>query len=604
VAARSSPPVKTPSWRWLGTASLLPFLAVAALSGLQTPAPKATLPQEADATEEAFVVTPAGFSRPGRRAVADGEQTGTVRLTVIDQATGRPTFARVNVVGADGNYYEPKDNPLAPWSLGAPYSKETFRILHPGEPAPAYGVANRPGKGPIRYYGWFFYCSGAAAIRVPAGPVRVEVWKGFEFRPVQVSTHVAAGATRSLTVPLRRTLPMAEQNYYSGDTHIHLSRGSEAEDERALDLLAAEDIGIGYLLCWNRANSYTGVMNRLSAPQERGFGPASVRSRGGYTIASGQEYVTSTYGHICLMMHRRLVQAEQTVIPNNWPVFGLLGQETRQLGGYSFHAHGGYAQEIYADFAQRATDGVELLQFADYRGIGLHGWYKMLNIGYRFPAVGACDYPFCRALGDSRTYVHAAARPDPAEWTRRAAQGRSFFTTGPLLLLEVDGQPPGASLSRTGKGPHRVTVRVRARCEVAPITHVELLVNGAAVRRLVVPRVSGLGDWLELDEAVELTEPSWLAARAFSTGPTARADAEAHTNPVYVYVDGKAPYRSEDLDWLVERIQDQINQVNKRSFKEKEQAVEFFERSRAELLRIRERRGLRAPEPAGDSRGP
>jgi hypothetical protein len=592
------PPLKSLSWRWLGIASLLPFVAAAALSGLQTPASKEPLPPDASAAEEDFIVTPAGFSRPGKRAVADGDQIGTVRLSIVDQATGRPTFARINVVGADGNYYEPKDNPLAPWSLGAAYSSETTRILHSGEPAPSYGVGNRPGKGPIRYYGWFFYCSGEAVVRVPAGPVRIEVWKGFEHRPLQVSTHVAAGSMRSITIPLQRTLPMAEQNYYSGDTHIHLSRRDETEEERALDLLAAEDIGIGYLLCWNRSNSYTGAMSRLSAPQERGFGPASVRSRGGYTIASGQEYITGSYGHICLMMHRRLVQEEQTVTPNNWPVFGLLGQETRKLGGYSFHAHGGYGLEIYADFAQRATDGVELLQFADYRGIGLRGWYKMLNIGYRFPAVGACDYPFCRALGDSRTYVQAAARPDPAEWARRAAQGRSFFTTGPMLLLEVDGQPPGNSLYKVGKGPHRIRARVRARCEVTPITHVELIVNGGVVRRLTVPRAAGMGNWLELDESIELSEPSWVAARACSMGPTARADAEAHTNPVYVYVDGKAPYRAEDLDWLVERIQDQINAVNKRRFAEKPRAVAFFEQSRTQLLRIRETKGQRAPEPA------
>ncbi len=296
------------------------------------------------------------------------------------------------------------------------------------------------------------------------------------------------------------------------------------------------------------------------------------------------------------MMHKQLVREDQSVNTNEWPVFGLIGEETRQLGGYSFHAHGGYSLEIYADFAQRATDGVELLQFAEYRGIGLTGWYKMLNIGYRFPADGACDYPYCRALGDSRTYVHATARPDPAAWVRLASQGRSFFTTGPLLLLDVDGEPPGASLLKVGNGPHRVKARVRARCEVTPITHVELIVNGRTVRRLETPRAAGMGHWLELEETVELSEPSWLAARAYSTGPTAKADAEAHTNPVYVYVNGKAPYRQEDLDWLVERIQDQINAAKKREFEEKPRVIEYFQKSQAELLRIRETSGQPAPE--------
>src|SRR5262245_5344945 len=225
---------------------------------------------------------------------------------------------------------------------------------------------------------------------------------------------------------------MAAHNTPSGDTHIHSSRTTPAEDERALDLVAAEDLRFGFILCMNDPRGYTGTMSRQLWPQTNGFGPDSVRKRGSSTIVSGQEYRCSTYGHICLLLHRRLVLEDATVDPNNWPVFGEIGQQTRRLGGFSFHAHGGYAREIYADFAQGGIDGVELLQFAEYRGISLQGWYRMLNVGYRFPAVGASDYPYCRALGDSRTYVRTEGPPGVAEWARGAAEGRSFFTTGPL----------------------------------------------------------------------------------------------------------------------------------------------------------------------------
>jgi hypothetical protein len=202
-------------------------------------------------------------------------------------------------------------------------------------------------------------------------------------------------------------------------------------------------------------------------------------------------------------------------------------------------------------------------------------------------------YPFCRALADSRTYVTALARPDPADWIRLAAQGRSFFTTGPMLLLEVDGCRPGDSVFKSGKGPHCVRARVRARCEITPVTRLELLVNGEPVRRLTVPPAAGVGNWLELDEVVELTGPAWLAARASSTAPTAKADAEAHTNPVYV--DGKAPYKQEDLDWLVKQLDGQIEQAGKRHFEEQSRVLAFFRQSRAELLRIRETDGQPAP---------
>ena len=56
-------------------------------------------------------------------------------------------------------------------------------------------------------------------------------------------------------------------------------------------------------------------------------------------------------------------------------------------------------------WCRESPTGVELLQFGIYRGIGLEGWYHVLNAGFRFPVIAACDYPACRKLGDCRTYV-------------------------------------------------------------------------------------------------------------------------------------------------------------------------------------------------------
>ncbi|HXT57409.1 MAG TPA: CehA/McbA family metallohydrolase, partial [Pirellulales bacterium] len=532
-------------------------------------------PAEGDPEDEAYIHTPAGFHHAGKLAVAAGNQVGSLDVKIVDRSTGEPTFCRVNVVGADGNYYEPADHPLAPWSL--------------------HRAGNRLGKGPIRYYGWFFYTPGEFHVDVPAGPVRIEVWKGYEFRPVRFTASAAAGATKKVALELERTAPMAELGYYSGDTHLHLNRRNAKDDQRALDLIAAEDIQFGYVLAMNDPRGYSGVMERQEWPQQNGFGRNSVKSRKGYTIASGQEYRCGTYGHICLLMHDRLVLEGLTVDPNNWPVFGLVGLETRKLGGYSFHAHGGYSQEILADFAQRATDGVELLQFAEYRGIALDGWYRMLSIGYRFPAIGASDYPYCRAFGDCRTYVHSPERPDSAEWARRAAGGHSFFTTGPLLLLDVEGRSPGDSIAVEDDKPRRLTARVRVRSEVAPITSVELVVNGRVVETLAAP-AGATGDWLELERALTLDESSWIAARARSSSASGQPDAEAHTNPVYVSFSGKAPYREADLDWLVARLDERIKELAARRFPEQPMALEFFNKSRRELLAIREAAGQATPK--------
>ncbi|MBM4005746.1 MAG: hypothetical protein FJ295_21075 [Planctomycetes bacterium] len=555
------------------------------------------LPQpESDPADDAVLFTPPGFDRPGVRAIARGDHTGVINLSILDRATGKPTPARVNVIAADGNYYQPQENPLAAFGLGVPYSTVLNGVVPPGE-EPLYGVGNRPGAGPLRYIGWYFYCSGQTQVRVPPGPVRVEVWKGIEFRPETATTHLEAAATQDVTISLERTAGMTERHYYSGDTHIHLNRRTESDDQRALDLLEAEDLSRGFLLCWNRFHHYSGTMGRMSAPQMRGLGPDSIVWRGNCALASGQEYTSSSYGHACFLMHWRLALSEQTAITTDWPLIGVLGREVRAMGGYAFNAHGGHSQEIFADIASRATDGVELLQFAAYRGIGVEGWYRVLNIGFRFPAIGASDFPFCRSLGDSRTYVHAPTAPEPGEWARLASEGRSFFTTGPLLLLEVEDQSPGGTIDKRGKGPHRVRVRLRCRSEVTPVAQIDLIVNGLAIDRFLVPRLEQQGKWLELEREIELSESSWIAARAHSSGNGSKPDAESHTNPVYVNVDRRAPYREKDLDWLLERIQDQIDAVSRRKFEERSRVIAFCESSRDELLRIRAVGGLPSIDP-------
>ncbi|HEY5312065.1 MAG TPA: CehA/McbA family metallohydrolase [Pirellulales bacterium] len=536
--------------------------------------PPAVPPTRVDPALEARLHTPPGFSVAGRPNTTDAGTSALLQVKIVDHATGEPAFCRVNVVGSDGNYYEPQDSLLAPWSL--------------------HRAGNRLGKGPFRYYGWFFYTPGTWEVRVPAGATRVEVWKGYEFRPLSHTLSLAAGTTQALKLELERVAAVSDAGYYSGDTHIHLPRLNETDDARALDLMAAEDIQFGYLLSANDGKGYSGSMDRQAIAQQRSLGPDAVAQRGSYEIASGQEYVTRSYGHLGLLLHRQIVLQGLSVDINRWPLLGLIGQETRKLGGYSINLHGGYANEIYIDFAQRATDGVELLQFADYRGIGLEGWYRILNIGYRFAALGACDYPVCRALGDCRTYVYHPTRPDPAQWVRGAVAGRSFFTTGPLLLLEVEGARPGDVIERQGSGSQLLHARVRLRSEVAPVTHVELVVSGRSVgRRELAP--ADQGKWFEFRHELQIDRPTWIAARAWSASPPGQPDAEAHTNPVYVTIDRKLPYSQSDLDWLVEQVDGRIAELQARDFAEKPAALEFFNASRRALLDVRAAGGLKIP---------
>jgi hypothetical protein len=527
-----------------------------------------------DAREEALLFTPAGFEQAGLASVAAGSNVARLDVTVVDAATDNPTPCRVNVIGSDGNFYQPRDNPLLPYSLVGTWP-ETL-------------AGNRPGKAPIRYFGHFFYTRGKFSVEVPAGPVRIEVWKGFEYRVEMLSTHAPAGEPREVRIKLRHAVPMAEQGWHSGDPHLHFTRASDADDNTIFDLLEAEDIRLGMILCYNNDTSaYPGLMPELATPQLRGLGAISVRQRGAYRIISGQEYRNGVFGHLNLFLRDRLFLDGTQLDPNVGPLFGAIGEETRKQGGYAFHAHGGYGLEIWADLVQRATSGVELLQFGIYRGIGLDGWYHVLNAGFRLPGIAACDYPACRKLGDCRTYVHLDAEPSFEAWFKAAAEGRSFMTSGPLVLLTVDGHRPGDIISTPDTKPRRLRVQVRVRSETAPVTNVQLVAAGRVVRELIVPREAGATQWIELDETIELAESGWIAARAFSKSATGSADAEAHTNPVYVHLAGQPPCGSADVDCLIARVDEQIADHQARTVPEKQAAIDYFRRSRDILMELK-----------------
>ncbi|REK20850.1 MAG: dehydrogenase [Planctomycetota bacterium] len=554
------------------------LFVLSAVAGGESQALAQSVPVEPAVDSEELFFTPEGFDAVGVPRTADGKDAGTLQITIRDAATGKPTPCRVNVVGPDGNYYEPAENRLTRYSLTGVW--------------PESGWGNRQGKAPFRYLGRFFYTTGQATVRVPPGPVRVEVWKGFEYKPITASLDVPAKQTRQVELSLEEEIPTTQLGYYSGDPHIHIAREDAEDDEIIFDLMQAEEIRYGTLLGYNDpAGPYAGFMEQLDSPQYRGLGEKSIATRDGYAIISGQEYRTSTFGHLNLFLRDDIVFPGESFNADNWPVYGNVGHETIDLGGYAFYAHGGYAQEIYADFVQGAVNGVELLQFGVYRGIGLTDWYHIHNIGYRFPAVGACDFPACRKLGDCKTYVELTDDQTFPAWLEGAAAGKSFVTTGPILLLEVNGEKPGGMI-HSDEDSVNATARVRVKSVVAPVTDIQLIVNGEVVEQRKVSKEDGLGEWLELEVPLEVSQSSWVAARAFSTSEGGAPDAESHTNPVYIYLGGAAPFSQESLDILVAEIDKQIARHSSRQFPEQSQVLNYFQRSRDILMKIRASGGL------------
>jgi hypothetical protein len=130
------------------------------------------------------------------------------------------------------------------------------------------------------------------------------------------------------------------------------------------------------------------------------------------------------------------------------------------------------------------VDAVEMCSWGHlYSGIdpySLSDWYRYLNCGYFYPAVGGTDKMSANtAVGTIRTYARIPeGRPFTYDtWMDAVRSGDTFVTYGPLLEFRVEGKSPG---SRIQMSPHGGTVDVEYELAsvTVPMSRVDLLVNG------------------------------------------------------------------------------------------------------------------------------
>ena len=149
---------------------------------------------------------------------------------------------------------------------------------------------------------------------------------------------------------------------------------------------------------------------------------------------------------------------------------------------------------------------VELLQFGVYRGIELDGLVPHPQYGLPLPV--RRRRATIRRAARWRIAALTCTTPARADHARVARgpqpQGGASSRRGRCCCSRSTARSRARSMRKAGGGPHRVKARVRVRCEVTPITDVELIVNGQVVEHRSVPRAEGQGHWIELERDVTL----------------------------------------------------------------------------------------------------
>ena len=439
-----------------------------------------------------------------------------VKVTVVDDDTGRPVPCRVHFRSPDGIPYQPHGHHNQVNS-----NLDTWHI----------DVGGDVRMGQITYA----YIDGRCEGWLPRGDVIVDVARGFEYEPLRTRVRIEPGQQR-LDLRIKRWTDMNARGWYSGDSHVHFLSPQGAHLESS-----AEDLNVVNLLQAQWGSLFTN--------KEDFTGRASVLQNGKNIVYVSQENRQHFMGHMILWGLKEPVMPWASDGPGEAEIGGHLeitmahwADEAHAQGAWVINPHFPNPNgEPAALVATGRLDGVEMLRQTRPNHLE---YYRYLNCGYRLPLVGGTDKMSSEVpVGLYRTY---ARLPDDQEftyenWCRSVAAGRTFLSGGPIIHLSVDGKEAGDTLAISGPG----TVEVEAWAEsVLPVFSLEIVQNGRVVAR--TDSQSGARR-LELREKIRVDGHSWIAARTgaydyFDIIPhhdVWNRGVFAHTSPVYVACGGE-----------------------------------------------------------------
>ena len=439
------------------------------------------------------------------------------------------------------------------------------------------------------------YRADGASISLPPGAFTMTVTRGPEYQAE--TRRFSVSGPMELAFKLLRWIDPSSSGWYSGDHHIHSAGCSHYENPtegvRPEDMwpqIVGEGLDLASVLTWGpsyyfQKQFFSGEDHPLSTPDRK--------MRYDLEISG---FPSSHAGHLVLLGLKDQ-DYPGTKQLEDWPTWTLpILQWGKKQGAVVGFAHSGWGLEVRGrdlpSYEMPGFDGIGANEFivdvthpgaVDFISAGdtpyvweLSIWYHTLNTGFRTRISGETDFPCITddRVGLSRSYAKVEGPLTYRKWIDAVQAGRSYVSDGKSHLMDftVNATPAGTADSEVRlAAPGRVKVSVRAAARLEPQPNevirqaryderpywdlerarigatrevpVEIIVNGerAAVQSLVA---DGQIRTLTFDVAVDRS--SWIAVRILPS---------AHTNPVFVIVDGK-PIRASrrSAEWCLNAV--------------------------------------------------
>jgi hypothetical protein len=528
----------------------------------------------------------------GTMAHGDADVPATMlRCEVVDADSGKPLPARVYVRTADGRWLFVRS--ASPEGSAVVYDKQ--RLAECVEKHTT--VSAHP-----------------FVVDVPQGKLTVRIERGKEYLPVEKTVEVGKEPVR-LRVELKRWIDMAATGWYSGDTHVHRKM------DDLPNLLMAEDLNVGLPLTYWVTAAYL--------PPSSGKGKAAPPLKTDLICVDpthviypvNTEYEIFTVGHKRHTLGAVFALGHRTPFTCGVPPVRPFVDQARQQGAILdldkhswpwslmlvpvaevdlFELANNHCWRTEFGFRRWTIDTVPAYMKIerDMNGLSEWGWidfgfqtyYALLNCGFRMrPSAGTASGVHPVPLGFGRVYVHLPDGFSYERWMKGLAAGRSFVTTGPMLMVEVDGQPPGSSLGQQSAQPGSYRITGTA-ASARPLRPIEILAAGQVVAQIPAAnrKTENGGYESPIDARIQIDGSSWIAVRVFEDRPDGRIRF-AHSSPVHIEVNGRPLRpRREEVEYLVSRMKEEIQRnqdvLRPDELEEYRQALSAFE-SRAAIAR-------------------
>ncbi|MFN7934702.1 MAG: CehA/McbA family metallohydrolase [Bryobacteraceae bacterium] len=471
---------------------------------------------------------------------------GKVHVRVVDAVTKQPLRSRVYLNAADGRAYAPAES----W-----FRADWLMFDHMDQ------------EGEYHY----FHTDGDFEVDLPPGKASLAFSRGFEYQPVNREITVTPGGTAELVVPLQRIENMAARGWWDGDNHFHMNYAGVYFNtpKRLMEQAESEDIHVLNNLICNKEQRIPDIGHFTGAPDT-----VSTASR---VLFHSQEYHPPFWGHATFLNLKKhivipdYVGYQNTIVDSISPTNSTPFRVAREQGGLAGYAHGA-GSHFAVDLALENVDFVEANALS-----GMEPLYKAWNCGYKVVASAGEDaFPnFYRSyiLGSNRVYVRSGAKLDYDKWTADFRAGRSFVTSGPLVLLKVNGKEPGDEIQLPA-GTHTVKVDVEVK-SITPVESIEVMHNGRSLGNV---------------KSVTLDRSGWISVQVkakYTRDPIRRPFPFAATMPVWITV-GSKPVRSKaDAEYFVQWIDRTLERAMQLSFNnetERNETRKLYEEARGKML--------------------